>query len=162
MRRNKRPRAECFQFSLARASHVWVNLDRDRLDYLRLTPDQFVFRPKAQRRLAKLKTSASRWFDAVNERVRGLRVSLKSTLAHAVQTHLRRILVFDYQRDRPVRCVLNVDSHLGLSAHRKPAAKLSRDDDAFRKLAKARLSDRGAEQQYVVCERDPTQPRKLP
>jgi len=55
-----------------------------------------------------------------------------------------------------------VELDFGFCSHREAAAKLTRDRQTTRKLAEPPLSDRGPEQQKVVSERGPTQPRALP
>ena len=55
-----------------------------------------------------------------------------------------------------------MDSDFGLSPHREAAAKLSRNHEAFGKLAEPRLGKSSGDQQDVVSKRHPTQPRPIP
>src|SRR6185369_15514931 len=99
MRSSNRARAQRLQFCLTRAPHVWINLDTDGPDDVRLAPDQSELRTKAQRRLSKLETATLRWFECVNQGRRTLCVDIDSTFPDTVELHLRRILVFHRQRN---------------------------------------------------------------
>lgn len=52
---------------------------------------------------------------------------------------------------------MNLDFCLG--AHCEPAAELSMDTQVFRKFTEARVNDGGSDQQDVVSQREPRQPR---
>ena len=55
-----------------------------------------------------------------------------------------------------------MNADLRLRSHREAAAELARDHQTVGELAESRLSNRSAEKQEVVPERNPTQPRLLP
>ncbi len=162
MRGNNGARAECFQLCFTSATHVWINLHRHRLDDFCLTPDQFGSRFEAQRSLSKLKTTALRWFDCVNQSRRALRIDVNLALTQTVQTHLRRVFVFDNQGNRTIRGVVDVNPDVRIGAHRETAAKLSRYLKSFRQVTQPRVGERRAQEQNVVSECDPGQPWSLP
>src|SRR6185503_16241472 len=81
MRGNNRARAECFQLRFTRATDIWINFHRHRLDDFRLTPDQVELRSKTQRRVSKLKTTTLRWLHSVNQGRRALRIDVNAAFA---------------------------------------------------------------------------------
>jgi len=75
---------------------------------------------------------------------------------------VRRVLVFQLQRHRAVGTVLNVHAHFRFGAHCEAAAKLAMDSEIIGKLTETRLDDGHADEQNVVSECEPRQPRTPP
>src|SRR5829696_5304555 len=127
MRRNNRARPECFQLRLSRPTHVGIDLDCCRLDYVCLAPDQPQLRSEAHGCLPKLKPSAARRCYSVDQRGRALCIDMYPTFSHSAESHLRWVLVFYNQPNRAIGGVLNVNAYFGFCSHCEAAAKLAKD-----------------------------------
>lgn len=162
MRRHKGAGAKRLQLGLARTSHVWIDLNRYRGNYIHLAPDQSEPGPEAQHGVPKLKLSASRRRHSIKKFGALLGVNIYASLPHTIEIQLRRIFVFNDKRDRAIGSVLDMNTDFRFGSHRETAAELSREREALWQLAETRLDESGTEKPDVVREREPTQPWVAP
>src|SRR5207249_626284 len=132
--------------NLARAAHVGIDLDGDGRVDMRLTPNQSPTRQKTYRDRSEFEASAFGRRQFVHECRARLRLDIDASLACAGQFHLRRIFVFDDQRNVARGVVGNRNAYLSFGADRKATAKMPLNAYALRPSAVPRVEYRCANQ----------------